>query len=265
MPDGGNDLGQNNAGVAPGPYPFNAQLPAGARWVTPPTMANMVAGNWPTMELIDPSLYQGEGQGGQSTLNQYTDPTSGAKIPIVPWNVNPSFAGDPRVMGAAIPSGGIENLQAGTYADPAPSSGLGSYFNYDLASGTATPTPASLALSTQQLLDNRMSPAMSAFMGLPWMAMSAVAAPEALGLLGGLAGGLAGAGAATAGAGAGGATAAGGGSGLLSQALGAVGQLKPFVSAGQDILKIASAFNQPQPTPPASLLAQQQSTGSLLR
>ena len=285
----------------------NFQLPPGSRWVTAPTMQTLLSGATPSFESIDPSLYAGVGQGGNSSLDSYT--SGGATAQVVPWNINPNFANNPLLMGPAIPGGGTENLAAGTYTDPNPSTGLGTYYDYNLATGNATPTPQSLALSRETIIKNsggliNLLPMLG--MAIPMAAFGSVVAPALIGGIAGLGAAGAGAGGAAADLGdvatlgsfgdvagaagdvagaagdvaapagyvgdiatlgsfgdvgaAGGAAAAGGGTGtdLLGNVMQTYSAAKPYISGGQDLLKLAQAFTAPQQTQtqPTSLLAQ---------
>ena len=271
----------------------NFQLPPGSRWVTAPTMQTLLSGATPSIESIDPSLYTGAGQGGNSLLNSYT--SGGATASVVPWNINPAYQDNPLIMGPAIPGGGTEDLKAGTYTDPNPSSGLGTYYDYNLSTGEATPTPQSLALSRQTIINSAIPGWGRMLMGLPMEAFGAVMAAGVPGMLAGALGG-AGAGAADlgdvatlgtfgdVGSGVGDVAAAGAdvapagyvgdvatlGSfgdvgttgGGLSDLLGNVVQdynvAKPYINVGQNLMKLAQTFSAPQQaqTQPASLLAQ---------
>ena len=200
----------------------NFQLPPGSRWVTAPTMGTLLSDATPSIESIDPSLYTGEGQGGNSLLNSYT--SGGATAQIVPWNINPADANNPLIMGPAIPSGGTENLKAGTYTDPNPSSGLGTYYDYNLATGAATPTPQSLNLSYETILKNsggliNLLPMLG--MAIPMAAFGGVVAPGLLGAVAGLG-------------------AAGGAAGGAAADLGDVATLGSFADVGGDVADVGA-------------------------
>ena len=138
------------------------------------------------------------------------------------------------MVSPAIPFGGTEDMKAGTYTDPNDPGGVGTYFNYDLGTGYATPTQQSLETQLSNVQTHQMGPLMSLFTQLPFMATAAIATPEIAGMLAPLAGGLAGA-----------TTTAG--SGLLSGALGAAQQVMPYVNAAQQVMKVASLLNPPHP------------------
>lgn len=300
----------------------NFQLPPGSTWVVPPTMASLFNDQFPSFESIDPAAYANF-SGGNAGDVTYT--SGGATAALAPWNINPAYTGDSPdaslLMGPAFPlSGGTEDLAAGTYTDPAPGTGSSTYYDFNLASGQATPTPASLDLTYKTLLDRQQGGLLGGLeqfaLGLPLMATSALLSGPVLGAVLGAAGG--GAAAAGAGAGAGGdvfdvgsladlgsglsdaavpaggdvfgvgsladlgsgadvggglvggSDAAGTSSDLLGNVMNLYSQAEPYISAGQDVMKIAQALTAPssQPTTQtqsASLLQQPYMSRGLLR
>jgi hypothetical protein len=232
----------------------NFQLPAGAEWQTAPTMQTLLSGAVPSIQSIDPSLYAGAYNTQNPQLTSYTDPVSGQTVPVNPWTIDPASEAKyaPLIVSPAEPApGGTMDLKAGTYTDPTNLSG-GAFdaYNFNLGSGTATPTEQSMYNVYENIIKNQMSPAMSLLTELPIMAFSALA-PELGGALLGAAAGAAGAGAGAGGLSLGslGTNLLGQGS-LLGQGLNAAGQLyqqvSPIISAAKDVRQIVQALNPPR-------------------
>lgn len=176
-------------------YPLNAQLPANSQWRIAPTLENLQKGLQPMIESIDPAMYQ-----NQQTPGYYTDPASGGRITVGPWATDPNYSGLPPQLLVSPPypmPGGVLDAAKGTYTDPTALSGAAeTLYNFDLGSGYATPTLASLQMTAENARKNQLSPLERIGMQIPALAVGAFAGPAlaaGLGLAGGaLAGGLGG-------------------------------------------------------------------------